>query len=114
VGEAVGRGIGTWGGRIIGGTIGSVEPGGGTIVGGIIGGAVGGRIGGAVGGAIGDFCIAQMATIKEKERCKKVRLECIKKCSTSPPLGEGGRTNQGMPFFRCVNKCLEDEGCPTP
>ena len=50
----------------------------------------------------------------EKERCKKVLLDCIELCSTAPPLGQGGRSNQGMPFFNCVNRCLEAAGCPTP
>jgi RHS repeat-associated protein len=42
--------------------------------------------------------------------CKAIKQQCIEICSTTPPLG-GSRTNQGMPFFNCLNKCLEDNGC---
>jgi hypothetical protein len=55
----------------------------------------------------------QQCKTKEDDRCKKVHLECIELCSTAPPLGKGGRTNQGMPFFNCVNQCMRDAGCPT-
>jgi len=50
----------------------------------------------------------------DKKDCKQIRRMCIAKCSTTPPLGQpgiDGRTNQGMPFQKCVNKCLEDNGC---
>ncbi|MHA6897296.1 RHS repeat-associated core domain-containing protein, partial [Ralstonia pseudosolanacearum] len=57
LGETIGSGIGTWGGRVIGGAICSLaEPGGGTAVCAVAGGAVGGRIGRAVGGAVSDAC----------------------------------------------------------
>jgi len=52
---------------------------------------------------------------KDKPKdCAKVRDECIEKCSTVPPLGQPGirgRTNQSMPFFNCLNKCLADNNC---
>jgi hypothetical protein len=46
----------------------------------------------------------------KKEYCKKVKQACIEKCSdetlpTWPP------TDQGMPFFKCVNECLAAHGC---
>ena len=56
-GEAIGSGIGTWGGRVVGGAVCSlVEPGGGTALCAAAGGAVGGRVGKAVGGAVSDAC----------------------------------------------------------
>jgi hypothetical protein len=46
----------------------------------------------------------------KKEYCKKIKDACIEKCSdetlpTWPP------TDQGMPFFKCVNECLAAHGC---
>jgi len=67
----------------------------------------------ATGLSIGVIIYNVCEKISEKERCKKVHLECIELCSTSPPLGQGGRTNQGMPFFQCVNRCMAAAGCPT-
>jgi hypothetical protein len=81
-GEAVGRAIGTWGGRIVGGAVGSVEPGGGTIVGGIIGGAVGGRVGGAIGSTIGDLCKP-----KDNDLCHKRWDKEDKACNDWKSLG---------------------------
>jgi hypothetical protein len=47
----------------------------------------------------------------EAERCKKVKEECIEQCLHTL---SGPRWSQGMPFYRCVNKCLRDNGCPSP
>jgi len=41
-------------------------------------------------------------------RCKKVKEECIEKCSEDElPTG----TNDGMPYHKCVRECLEAAGC---
>jgi hypothetical protein len=68
-------------------------------------------IGIALGVPLGVWLYERCEARNEKERCRKVQEECIKDCSTAPPLGQGGRTNQGMPFFRCVNKCMAAAGC---
>jgi RHS repeat-associated protein len=59
VGQAMGRAIGLWGGRAVGGIIGSAEPGGGTALGALIGGAIGSRLGAAIGDAVGDMCVSK-------------------------------------------------------
>jgi hypothetical protein len=48
-------------------------------------------------------------TDAEAERCKQAKEECIEECLDA--LG-GPRWNQGMPYFRCINKCMRDKGCP--
>jgi hypothetical protein len=45
---------------------------------------------------------------EEKERCKKVKRECIDYCSdTALPTPDDGNK-----FFNCKNQCLERHGCP--
>jgi RHS repeat-associated protein len=78
-----------------------------------IGGAINYGVAAATGLSIGVIAYNVCHAVSERERCKKVHLDCIELCSTAPPLGNGGRTNQGMPFFNCVNRCLEAAGCPT-
>jgi RHS repeat-associated protein len=42
------------------------------------------------------------------DRCAKVKSDCIAKCSgSSLPSGDNG-----FRFWNCVNKCMEDNGCP--
>ena len=42
------------------------------------------------------------------DRCKRVEQQCRIACQGF--LGRS-RTNQGNPFFRCLNQCLYDENC---
>ncbi|UQA61934.1 hypothetical protein [Polyangium aurulentum] len=45
---------------------------------------------------------------RERERCKKVKQECITHCSdTTLPT-----PNFGWEFQKCKNECLERQGCP--
>lgn len=47
---------------------------------------------------------AEESPKERKERCKKVKQECIEKCSDETlPTG----TYNGDPFFECRRKCLE-------
>jgi len=47
-------------------------------------------------------------TASEKERCKKVKQECIEYCTdTTLPTPD-----YGFKFFNCKNQCLERQGCP--
>lgn len=46
----------------------------------------------------------------KKKFCKKVKQACIDKCSDEE-LPTWPKTDQGMPFFNCVNECLEAHGC---
>ena len=48
---------------------------------------------------------------EETKRCKEVKDKCIEKCSDTLPTP---RWDQGMPFHRCVNRCLRDNRCPGP
>lgn len=45
---------------------------------------------------------------REKERCKKIKRMCIDKC-TDDELPT--HKNDGMPYHKCLRKCLEAEGC---
>jgi len=43
----------------------------------------------------------------EKERCKKVKEDCLVVCSRSSlPTGD-----HGFKFWNCVNRCMEAAGC---
>jgi hypothetical protein len=43
----------------------------------------------------------------EKERCKKVKDNCIEECSESSlPSGDNG-----FRFWNCLNRCMADYGC---
>ena len=45
---------------------------------------------------------------REKERCKKVKKMCIKRCTDEEiPTGK----YDGMPYHKCLRECLEDYGC---
>jgi hypothetical protein len=46
----------------------------------------------------------------EAARCRRIKRTCIEKCSDEE-LPTWPRTDQGMPFFKCVNQCLENSGC---
>jgi RHS repeat-associated protein len=45
---------------------------------------------------------------KEEKRCEQVRKECQDKCTDLFPTS---RSDQGMPFYRCLNQCLFDNNC---
>jgi hypothetical protein len=47
---------------------------------------------------------------EEEERCREAADKCREECSEILPTRP--RWDQGMPFHRCVNECLQDEGCP--
>jgi hypothetical protein len=53
------------------------------------------------------FYLASEA-VKERERCKQVKADCIAKC-TKETLPTG--TYNGDPFFQCRRTCLEAAGC---
>jgi hypothetical protein len=47
-------------------------------------------------------------SLKEKERCKTVKADCIQSCTDGfMPSGQP----DGMPFHECLRKCLEAENC---
>ena len=94
IGEAIGGGIGTWGGRIVGGAVGAAVPvPGGTVIGSMAGGYAGKRVGGAIGSAIGDFC-----SPGDPDPCKGLRdqlnaHENKLKEYLNNPLGPSDNTN---------------------
>jgi hypothetical protein len=51
--------------------------------------------------------MATQAAHNERERCKKVKEQCIDKCSDELDSGD----YSGDPFFKCKRECLEKENC---
>jgi hypothetical protein len=57
---------------------------------------------------VGAMIYVATDALKESERCKKVKAECIAKC-TEATLPTG--TFNGDPFFQCRRRCLEAQNC---
>lgn len=50
------------------------------------------------------------SSMGEAMRCQQVRSDCRAACSDATlPTPPG---NDGMDFYRCINKCIADAGCP--
>jgi RHS repeat-associated protein len=119
-GQVWGGALGGIAGAVIGGAFfgGPLAAPAGALIGAGLGVVAGDYIGDALSGSVDNtgspngqkMCSADDES--EVERCKKVRRQCIEECSTSPPLGVGGRWNQAMPFHICVRQCIINHGCP--
>ena len=47
----------------------------------------------------------------EDERCKKIKNDCIAKCSQFSLPNPNGKFGDMAPFHRCIRNCMEKQGC---
>jgi hypothetical protein len=81
------------------------------------GGSIMADVAGVVGEALSAFVVLLLLAVTvpghgdlgpSKEECKKIKDECIRKCTEDTlPTGEPS----GDPFFKCKRECLESHGC---
>jgi RHS repeat-associated protein len=88
----------------IGGVVGGPA---GAVVGGLIGAGLGLLIGNMIWERVQPICTREKPRFQPDEKCKKVKQDCVAKCSdTALPTHD-----YGFAFWNCVNKCMAEANC---